>query len=492
MPIYSKEDVSLFNENLDKIIKEADNLRLSTIDPKLDTLWGIINTVKDFIIEKERKLYGGFALNLLLEMKNATEDLIYDKNDVEKWDLDFYSPSPIEDAIEIANRLNVKGYSHVRVIDAQHEETYKIYAETIDCADISYVPKNIYNRMPFHKYDRFNIVGPFFMMIDMFRVFSDPMTSYFRLEKSFNRFVILEKYFPIPTITKIVKIAPPDEYLNIAIEYVHNFLTNNSTCVVVGMYAYNHMIKESNMINSNTNYVDLNYYEAISIQFIKDATDLILGLKERFRYISDDIISHEEYYPFFQYWGRNYVIKCNGYIICRLFNHNKRCIPYNIVNALFFTDGKYEERKGKINIGSFSIQMLYCLINVMYARTRNDNESRELYYLLMSKMMQMKKYHRQKTQKSILMESLFQEFIMKCLGETFSPRMDKELRVERKKKEGKKYSFRYDPSSEKDREREVNYRFKNSSGNKINNENNLKLDKLGKMEENDDIEEEEK
>ena len=37
----------------------------------------LINTVKDFIINKKRKLYGGFGLNKLIEMKNPKDKFFH-------------------------------------------------------------------------------------------------------------------------------------------------------------------------------------------------------------------------------------------------------------------------------------------------------------------------------------------------------------------------------------------------------------------------------
>jgi hypothetical protein len=99
--------------------------------------------------------------------------------------------------------------------------------------------------MPFKEIKGMNLTGPHFMMIDYFRVMTDPLTSYFRIGKTFTRLCLMLKHFPLPVSTSEIDITPPDRELDVAFNTVHDFLTGRDSTIVVGMYAYNHLIKES-------------------------------------------------------------------------------------------------------------------------------------------------------------------------------------------------------------------------------------------------------
>lgn len=472
--MYTAKDCKVVIDNIDEIIKNADNLGSTLIKPTHNDLRILFNTVLDFVKEKKRKIYGGFALNILLSSVEK-KDMIYDINDITKWDIDFYSPMPIEDARELSIRLFDKGYRHILAREAQHDETYTIFAETKNIADLTYVPKNIYNKIPFIVIDGIHITGPHFMLIDYFRVITDPLTSYYRLDKTFTRLCLISKHFPLPEHNTPINMSPLSIELDIAFSTVHDFITDKKSLVVIGMYAYNHLIKE---LDSDIKTTDINYYEVISTNYKVDTKNLILDLQKRINIYGKTHITYKENYPFFQYLGYNVDIYYDDIIICRVYHYNIKCIPYNSVPALYFNNNTYTEKKGLIQIGSYAILILYNLINVMWAKTTNDENTEELYYSIISHMIRYKTMYFEKTNKTILDESLFQEFILRCVGETVSPQMEKALRIEMKMKLGKKYSWCFNPEKDRETKTVVKYVFKNSSGGLINNAKNNKIDLL--------------
>lgn len=491
MNLYTESDKELLNEHVEEIIKNADDISSRVTNPTIDQLWEIIFTVRDFVIEKKRKIYGGFALNKLIEMKNPN-DKFYMDDDIKSWDIDFYSPTPIEDAKEIANRLHDKGFKHIQAREAMHDETYKVFAETNDCADITYVPWNIYNKIPFNEVNGLYLTGPQFMMIDYFRILTDPLTSYFRLEKAFNRLCLMLKHYPIKQSSSEIDIIPAEGELDIAMRTIQDFLTDRESTVVVGMYAFEHLIKEADVSTGNKqmarnksqnrsfkkqssiDYSDINYYEIISTSYQHDAKELILMLKNKFPQ-GEKQITYTENYPFFQYMGYSVDIKFNDIVICRMYHYNSRCTPYFDVPSMYFKKSSFEKLKGKIRIGTFAVQMLFNLINVIRARVIDDRNTMNIYYTLISQMIELRNTYMTKNKKTLLDESLFQEFVLKCVGTTTTAQMEKANRIEKKMKAGKRYSWGYNPKNEKDRANESKYLFKNSSGNPIKNERNWKI-----------------
>lgn len=480
MSVYTDNDSKLLTQNIETILKSADDLSSKIIKPTKDDILTILNTVMHYIIKKKRKLYGGFALNKLIGSVNF-QDKFYSDDDINKWDIDFYSPTPMDDAKEITILLHNKGFKFINAREAQHDETYTIFAETKNIADITYVPTNIYNSMQTVIINELYITGPHFMMIDYFRVITDPLTSYHRLEKTFTRLCLMMKHFPLPTNTTQINFAPPTRDLNIAFNTVHKFLIDKKTIVVVGMYAFNHLVNEVNNM-----FIDINYYEIISTYYKMDAKELILTLQKKFP-TGKTRITYKECYPFFQYLGYSVDIFFDNIIICRMYHYNTKCIPYFDVPAYYFTCGSYNNNEGNIRIGSFATQLLYNLINVIRSDTNNDVNTKNLYYNLIAHMIKLKTQYIKKTNKTIFDESLFQEFVLRCVGETMTPQMEKAMRIDAKIKKGLRYSWCFNPINDKDVNNTVMYNFKNSTGNYIVNKKNCKIDITAKILTNDII-----
>ena len=52
--------------------------------------------VEKFIRTKQRKVYGGIAINETIKLKDTKQKIYEDNDDIPDWD--FYSPEPIKDA----------------------------------------------------------------------------------------------------------------------------------------------------------------------------------------------------------------------------------------------------------------------------------------------------------------------------------------------------------------------------------------------------------
>jgi hypothetical protein len=128
-----------------------------------------------------------------------------------------------------------------------------------------------------------------------------------------------------------------------------------------------------------------------------------------------------------------------------------------------------------INIGSFSLTILYSLITSMRGRINNDKNTKNLYIALVSHITEFKNYYMKTFKKTFLDDTIFKEFIVKCIGVPITPEHEKQLLIESRKKQNKKYIFSYDPAEST--KTDLNYVFANSSGNPINNIKNLKLQK---------------
>lgn len=421
--------------------------------------------ILQYIRDKHLKVYGGVALNMYIKEKNPS-DAFYSDNDIH--DVEFYSPDPIKDLLNLCNIFFDKGYKDVVGKEALHTETYKIRVNGTGYCDISYVPKNVYFRMPFKVINGLYLINTNFMTIDYLRMLNDPIISYWRLEKAVSRFYLLQKYYPLPHIED--KLYPPSNTHDKITEELMNetisFLKNKKSVIMLGFYTYNYLLEHSGILKSGKTYfspIDLPYYEFLSSDYSTDADDLLKLLKSKHPDVADKI-KFIEYYPFFQFYGYNGIITYNDIIIAKLYDHNKHCNPY--MSAVTKT-------KSTIQVATFMLELGMCLILAMKARVDRNNDMSNLYYTMCSHLIEMRRYFFDSTKKTILDNTPFKDFVIDCTGKTMTPQKERELMKAERKKMGKRASFRYSPADGK--QEQIRLVFANSSGNIIRNTKNLQV-----------------
>ena len=157
----------------------------------------IIKIVEDFIKRKNLICYGGTAINNLLP-KN---EQFYDK-DVEIPDYDFFSYNALSDAKELTDLYYKKGFLDVEAKSGQHHGTYKVYVNYMPVADISYIPKEIYESL---LKESIRVAGilyapPNFLRMSMYLELSRPVGDTTRWEKVLKRLTLLNKNYPLTKI----------------------------------------------------------------------------------------------------------------------------------------------------------------------------------------------------------------------------------------------------------------------------------------------------
>ena len=211
----------------------------------------------------------------------------------------------------------------------------------------------------------------------------------------------------------------------------------------------------------------------------------MIAIKEKFiKSLNNDKLSYVEYYPFFQFYGFNVVIFYEDTPILYLYSNNKRCIPYKRVTIGIEGGGGKKE----VNIGSFDFNILHALIILVKVRIDNVDNWNDLLYKYISNVVLFRDTYLKKHSKTIYDDTIFQSFVIECTGEIIPPDRERRLRIEVKKKLGKPYIYKYDPSVSKNG---GTFIFLNSSGNRINNNANLKLIESNKNNKNIELELEE-
>jgi hypothetical protein len=159
-----------------------------------DDIRKIIKIVEDFIRRKNLVCYGGTAINNIL----PSEDQFYNK-DVEIPDYDFFTTNALKDAKELADIYYKEGFEDVEAKSGQHHGTYKVFVNYIPVADITMLPKGIFNAI---KKDSIRVGGilytpPNYLRMSMYLELSRPAGDISRWEKVLKRLSLLNKNYPI-------------------------------------------------------------------------------------------------------------------------------------------------------------------------------------------------------------------------------------------------------------------------------------------------------
>lgn len=467
--MYRVKDMELIEKNIDKIKDDAAKEYKSLYEPTLKEISDVYSAIRNYIKKKGKVTYGGFAQNILLTSKNPNESFykiidgaFYNWPDVA--DMEFYSPTPLADIIELTEELHSMGFKHVEGKGGMHPETYKIFVNFINYCDISYMSANIYNNMPIIEVNGIKCAHPHFMMVDSYRVLTDPMTSYWRLDKSIKRFQKLLKYYPIVGVgnnkegQSMIKILDDKKIVlksnEDVLKVIRKKIIHMSDLVIVGFYAFDYFVKK---VSDNLVINKYSFYEAISKDLRKDSIKTLKVLTNKF----GSKITTKEFYPFFSFMDKRIEFYYDGYLVFRLFGNNERCTVYN-----------YSEKK-QTHFGTYNLVFMYLLFDYFLAFVSKDKTNTQLYQILIAKFFDARNKYLNSRNLTVLDKSPFQDFTFKCYGIPTDSMRSALLEGLKKKSQGKQMKFRYGPSGKPSKV--PDYQFSNSSGNQILNEKYLIL-----------------
>jgi hypothetical protein len=480
-----EEDLKVYKENQKKIDEEAERKRLEVFEPTKTERDGYRNVIFDFLKKTKRKLYGGEGQNQLIKAKDP-KDAIY--GELVYRDIEFYSPDPIRDCIALCDELYSKGYKHVQSREADHPETFKIFVNFEETCDISYVPRNIYNRIPYEEVNGMWITSPSFMFINVLRVMTDMLSSVYRVEKDMERGYLMQKHYPMHQIRHAPSIESPDKT---TVKYRENILqwcTGRESTVQIGEFGC--FYYENRKLASAS---EVHRLDFISTNFAQDCWDLYHYLVEQ---VSDKVkLTTQEYYPFMEYTGHRFSIWYDGKQLVQVFSYNKRCTPYR--------DLKYGN-DSFLRMGTFSLVLMYNYLLFHMARVNKDKDDERYWHWQIQTIIEARNNYLREKKKNIYDNTPYQEFKVQCVGKTVDPirayRLRKlEMIVARSRGAAKaSIIYRYNPEEEHEfarrraerasRDGETSYKtlkerqedlarrqFFNTSGNPVMKERNLKV-----------------
>ena len=438
MKIYSSKDLQIISKNIDNIKYNSSIAQLKNVEPNLEERNKIFQEVLDFIKKKKLIIYGGYATHLLLN------ESIYDmKSQIA--DVDIYSYDPVNDMIELCNIIKNK-YNELNVIckEAFHKDTFSLYVNYVNYLDITYVSKKILDHLRKIKYKDYYLIHPSLIILDLFRQFNDPLISYWRLEKSFYRFYLLNKKFNIVDYfskknQNILKEGTL-EYLDENIFNKIKKLINKRNILYLGFYCYRFFTKHK--INK------IPYFEIFSFNYENDINFFKKNLKIIFKKVRT-----VKYKPFFQYINKKTIFyNENNELILIIYDHNNKCIPYfktknneNFISYLYF------------------IQITFSLY-IYYDYIHNNIHKNYMKNMIMNIIILKNNYFEKYKNKNILDKSIFQQFIIRCKGKTFLTHIEFLKNLQNKKINNFR-RFNYIPSNDKlKNSKKVKYIYQNLDG----------------------------
>lgn len=441
--LYSKDDMKVMEDNIDKIIDSARRVTIKKLEPTIDEYLKVMNIIKSYISKNNRVIYGGYGWNELIIKKNQ-DDRIYSEDKIEMPDIEFYSPHPVIDLVNLCNDLNNKGFKFVRGESAQHEETYSLFVNQLIYCDISYMPKIVMDKMPKQKINNLLISDPKWILIDIMRQYNDPMTSYWRVKKNLVRANVLLGYYPLETKGKLNKIDI-DKETNKALDFVRKNVIIGSKLLVFGYYGFQYYMYKANDDKKEELYVP--YYDVISTNISDDSKAIYEKLKS-----FNENIKVVEYHPFFQFLDARVSFVLNGKVILNLYGNNEMCIP------------SYHIPKKDIYVVTFPYMIQTLLINYMYNKTYKNFKEMETADYMLETIINNRNQFLKRHKKTILDDTPFREFRLTCMGETMDQSRKFRLSIAEKIKKRQRIKFRYDPTAKNEKFVPGSYIFSNSSG----------------------------
>ena len=186
---FQEKELSILRNAVDNIEKKTGYTLIN--NPSIKT---IIDIVEQFLKDKKRICYGGTAINNILPL----EEQFYDKK-VELPDYDFYSPTPLKDAKELADIYYKKGFEEVEAKAGMHPGTFKVFVNYIPVADITYLIDDIYKNIKKKSIvvDNIYYTPANYLRMSMYLELSRPQGDVSRWEKVLKRLSLLNKHYPL-------------------------------------------------------------------------------------------------------------------------------------------------------------------------------------------------------------------------------------------------------------------------------------------------------
>lgn len=210
-----------------------------------------LNIIKEYIITNNLLIVGGTAIDYALKLQN---DTLY--NDLYQVpDFDIISPNNIEHANNIGKLLCEMKYENISIVPAIHHTTVRVQLLGFTLFDSTFVPEDIYNKIPYLEYQEFKFVDPNFQKINqylslslLYKITGPSYNILNRFKKDVQRLDLLNKYY----------ILLHSEYSNLAVKDIKNrLITFNFPINIYNLEYINILNTESNINKKFLNILDI-------------------------------------------------------------------------------------------------------------------------------------------------------------------------------------------------------------------------------------------
>lgn len=447
MQVYRTRDLQAIEDNLKKIVDRAKRETNRLVEPTLDECSAVQQILFEYARRRRRPLYGGWAYHKLLERKGQAG--VYPMPLEDCKDVEFYSPTPIEDMVELCNTLEKKLPGRFTKGDkAQHEGTITIFVNLQPVCDITFLPNNLLRAVPWVEHDGFRVPPPSWILVDILRQFTDPLLSYWRLpEKTFHRARRLMETYPLEVARGVPRMDDrvPKEAVPIVRYLAALLAADKDRYLFLGEIARTYFADPSTKVLP-----DNRALEVVTDSLGPSAKQIVQWLQALPGVTGE--LTIEEFHPFFQFWDQRVVFRWKGTPVLTLYGSYLRCTPYRDAELNGTT----------FRIGTFPVVVNHELIRSFERLAKGDAAGRENALRRLRVLLEAR--DKALADQDVLAASPYEEFTVECVGKTVHPRRIHFLQILRQKHR----PFQYVPSRSSEKEFQMpEYPFDNISGNPI-------------------------
>ena len=320
--------------NIQKIVNKEMNVRKQK---EYNETILVFDKLKKFIKEKGLMLYGGAALNALVQKK------IYKKYDLP--DYDFLSYDAKSHSKELADLYGKQGYEYTESKPGTHFGTYKVFASFIPVADITQVPLHLFNRMKktavyIKDLDIYTVPVDYLRMA-IYIELSRPAGDISRWSKIYERLQLFNKYYPIskPSSNSIyIKNINESENIQKMLTVIRDYIIFKKL-VIFGSYALS-IFKQKKDTEFPKVSSNMSYFDIISLNAEESIYEITLILKNMGFQLSKQkqninvvslagsrAVAKHKGLSENEFFGTHYSLKYKGKLIIHIFQ-SQACYSY--------------------------------------------------------------------------------------------------------------------------------------------------------------------
>jgi hypothetical protein len=299
--------LTISNEHIGQLDQQYRELRDRKVRPPRRMMQHAVDLVQGFIKERGRIVYGGTAARMALEDQGTAAEQMKEAFDAEALpDWDFYSPTPQTDAIELAQLLFNEGFQpHVE--RAIHPNTFKVKSNyaLYELADITFLTPEFYDRIPtdMHRTTGIRYTPADFTIVNLYKIFNNPMTAWHKIAKQYKRASLLEHYFLLrPEPTPPMSYHPPPASVQF-VQEVSQIAAKVPSVMVAGDVAYNQYMEACGLLHTHGTEVGTVSLIVRDPQAILSALDSFFAHRDR---EGEQRVKRFECYSFMDFFLKSY------------------------------------------------------------------------------------------------------------------------------------------------------------------------------------------